>query len=128
MCNASRASWRRTFRPGRRSAVSSFATSSRCARCPTTWRFFSANARHLGGQRRRDVQRIARAYEELVEGIFRAGVAGGEFAADLDCRLAALGLLGMCNWVPTWYARNRGHTLEQIAEQFAAIFLEGLKA
>ncbi len=95
---------------------------------PNHMEVFLGQRQHLGGQRRRDVQRITRAYEELVEGIFRAGVAGGEFAADLDCRLAALGLLGMCNWVPTWYARNRGHTLEQIAEQFAAIFLEGLKA
>jgi AcrR family transcriptional regulator len=95
---------------------------------PNHMEVFLGQRQHLGGQRRRNVQRIARTYEELVVEIFRQGVAGGEFPADLDCRLAALGLLGMCNWVPTWYARNRSHTLEEIAEQFAAIFLEGLKA
>ncbi len=95
---------------------------------PNHMEVFLGQRQHLGGERRRVVQRIAREYEELVVGIFREGQAANEFPADLDCRLAALGLLGMCNWVPTWYARNPGHTLEQIAGQFAAIFLEGLNA
>ncbi len=94
---------------------------------PNHLEVFLGQRQHLDGESGREVQRIAREYEDLVVGIFQDGLAAKEFPASLDCRLAALGLLGMCNWVPTWYARNPAHTLEQIADQFAAIFLEGLK-
>jgi AcrR family transcriptional regulator len=74
-----------------------------------------------------ELHRLGKQYRELVEEIIAEGVRQGEFAADLDVRMAAFGLLGMCNWMHKWY-RADGHLRpSDIARTFVAILLNGLR-
>lgn len=76
---------------------------------------------------RRNISRLAREYERLFESLIADGVAGGEFRAGLDTRLAALGIIGMCNAAQTWHGVEEGATIERIAAEFADMVLDGLK-
>src|SRR5271169_6354995 len=52
---------------------------------------------------RRRVGKWSRAIERVFEAVIRDGADSGEFRADVDPRLATLGLLGMANAVAGWY-------------------------
>lgn len=77
---------------------------------------------------RRKIGIGSRLYEQRIEAIFRAGVAAGAFRPDLDCRLATLALLGMCNSVAAWFRKESGVTLEAIAAAYSGIIMEGVVA
>lgn len=49
-------------------------------------------------------------------GVIEDGIAGGEFKP-LDARIAALSVLGMCNWVAWWY--RPGHDPEPMVRQIS---------
>ncbi|WP_031470026.1 TetR/AcrR family transcriptional regulator [Sciscionella sediminilitoris] len=51
-------------------------------------------------------------------GVIEDGIAGGEFKP-LDARIAALSVLGMCNWVAWWYRPGHGTDLEPVARQIS---------
>lgn len=51
-----------------------------------------------------------------LSGVIEEGVASGDFKP-LDARIAALSVLGMCNWVAWWYRPGEGHDLESVARQ-----------
>ena len=92
-------------------------------------RVFLNDRQELPADSRHRIGRMTRRYEALVEGILREGVRRGEFRRDLDCRLAALALIGLCNSVLVWYGRRiRSVPLERIAEAYAALFLSGVAA
>lgn len=44
-----------------------------------------------------------------------------------DARLAALGMLGMLNWVLRWYREGGGYDLDEVAEEFFRIFSRGIQ-
>ena len=75
----------------------------------------------------RDIQKNAHEYGMLVVGLIEEGVAAGEFRNDVDARLAMLGLIGMLNWSHRWYRPEGTHTLPEVGDQFAAVFLDGLR-
>jgi AcrR family transcriptional regulator len=50
--------------------------------------------------------------------IIEAGVAEGWFRA-VDARVAALSVIGMCNWVAWWYEPGRGPEVGTLADQIA---------
>ena len=52
--------------------------------------------------------------------VIESGVAAGEFRA-VDASLAALGIIGMCNYVTTWYRPDGRRTLAEIADAYAAM-------
>jgi AcrR family transcriptional regulator len=66
-------------------------------------------------------------YFEAVVAVIRAGAASGEFRRDLDPRLVALALFGMCNWAYQWYNPVGPLSPEAIAEVFSSILLDGLR-
>jgi AcrR family transcriptional regulator len=80
----------------------------------------------LPDESRRRVGRVSRRYERLIQGVLETGVRAGELRADLDCRLASLALLGMCNAAVNWYGREPGATIERIADEFVRLILDGL--
>ena len=90
-------------------------------------RTFLDSRHHLPPTIRRNISRLTREYERLFEALLRDGIASGEFRADLDCRLATLGIIGMCNAAQTWYGVEDGATIERIGAEFAAMVLDGLK-
>jgi AcrR family transcriptional regulator len=53
-------------------------------------------------------------WRELIE----EGIAQGYFRA-VDARVAALSMIGMCNWVAWWFDPEKGHHVESIAAQIA---------
>lgn len=89
-------------------------------------RVFLRDRNRLPDESRRRVGRVSRRYERIIQGVLEAGVRAGELRADLDCRLATLALLGMCNAAVNWYAIEPGATIERIADEFSRLVLDGL--
>ena len=90
-------------------------------------RTFLSSRRYLPPPSRRNISRLSRAYERMFEQLVREGVASGEFRPGLDCRLATLGIMGMCNAAVTWYGVEEGATIERIAAEYGHMVLNGLK-
>lgn len=59
--------------------------------------------------------------------VIEEGVAAGVFRP-LDPRVAALGILGMTNWVAWWFHPSRGDDLEAISRELADLAVAGLTA
>lgn len=74
-----------------------------------------------------ELGRLGRQYRELVAEIIAEGIRHGEFRTDLDPQVAALGLLGMCNWMHKWYRPAGRLNSRNIADTFVAILLSGLR-
>jgi len=89
-------------------------------------RTFINERQYLPTESRRRIGRLSRAYERLIEDILKSGVRNGEFRRDLDCRLAALALLGMINAVAAWYGKEPKATVDRIAAQYARLYLGGV--
>jgi AcrR family transcriptional regulator len=63
------------------------------------------------------------------ENIWRDLILEGQEQGIFTCThpsLAARGLLGVLNWTITWYRKEGALSAQEIAEQFADLFLEGL--
>ena len=91
-------------------------------------RTFLNERQHLPTESRRRIGRLSRAYERLIEDVLKSGVRSGEFRHDLDCRLAALGLLGLINAVAAWYGKEPKTTLDRIVAEYARLYLGGVSA
>jgi len=65
-------------------------------------------------------------FEALWRQVIEDGVASGMFVCP-DPALAVRGLMGVMNWTITWYRPDGELGTDQIADQFAAIFLDGLR-
>lgn len=93
---------------------------------PDYVRTFITQRQFLPDASRKSVGRQVRQYEKVLTELIRQGVASRAFRDDLDCELAALGLIGECNAVFAWYGRRaRGQSIERIADAITARFLRG---
>ncbi|MGE3288502.1 MAG: TetR/AcrR family transcriptional regulator [Pseudonocardia sp.] len=66
-----------------------------------------------------------RAVLRTVATIVEEGVRAGVFRP-VDSRVAALGVLGMCNWVAWWFQPGGRDGADAVAEQFADMVVAGL--
>ena len=82
--------------------------------------------RALAGESLARVRAQRERYRELVSAVVERGVRLGEFATP-DVGIAALGLLGMCNWVAQWYRPGGRLSAGEIGGYFADLVLDGLK-
>lgn len=73
-----------------------------------------------------DVRRDRDAFERLLTGILREGVARGEFVVE-DPGLSALALLGMVNHSATWFRPGGRLSAEQVADGFCDLLLSGIR-
>ncbi|MGD2058676.1 MAG: TetR/AcrR family transcriptional regulator [Anaerolineales bacterium] len=64
-------------------------------------------------------------FEQLWRSIIDQGVEEGSFRS-MDRSLATFALLGVLNWMITWYRPNGRLKAEKIADQFADLVLDGL--
>jgi AcrR family transcriptional regulator len=89
-------------------------------------RVFLNERQHLPAESRRRVGKWSRGLERVFEDLLKEGMRRGEFRADLDTRLAVLGILGMANAVANWY-RSEGTAIDRISVEFARLVVDGVK-
>jgi AcrR family transcriptional regulator len=89
-------------------------------------RVFLNERQHLPSESRRRIGRWSRGLERIFEQVIREGVEAGEFRNDLDVRLTALAVLGMCNAAPSWYGKQ-SRTTQDIAADFSRLVLDGAR-
>jgi AcrR family transcriptional regulator len=89
-------------------------------------RVFLRERRHLPDASRRRIGRHARRYERIVQQVLQEGVTRREFRRGLDCRMAALAAIGMCNAAAAWYGREPEASLERISSAFTQLLIEGV--
>lgn len=95
---------------------------------PDYTRVFLTERQHLPAASRKAIGRSARAYEKVIEGVIREGLAAGEFTPGIDARLATLALLGMCNEAVKWINTRRGASVPDTTAAFCSLLLNGLCA
>jgi len=66
-------------------------------------------------------------FEGFWRAMIREGMEAGAFRK-VDARLTAFALLGVLNWMITWYRPDGSLSAGDIANQFADLFLDGLRA
>ena len=82
------------------------------------WRFLNSERRNEMGNRRD-------AYEGLFRSVIAEGVASGDFQK-VDPRLTAMAILSALNGIATWYRADGQLSADDIADQHASLFLDGL--
>jgi len=65
-------------------------------------------------------------FENLWRDVLKDGVRSRQFVCD-DIPLSARAILGILNWTITWYQPNGSLTVEQIADHYSNLLLNGLK-
>jgi AcrR family transcriptional regulator len=65
-------------------------------------------------------------FENLWREVLRDGVRTRQFVCD-DIPLTARAILGILNWTITWYQPNGPLTIQQIADHYTSLLLNGLK-
>jgi AcrR family transcriptional regulator len=81
--------------------------------------------RYLEGERREEILRERRRYEERVRALFREGREHGELRTDLDDATAALLALSAANWAYTWL--RPGFDTDDLADRFYALLVDGMR-
>jgi TetR/AcrR family transcriptional regulator, cholesterol catabolism regulator len=71
--------------------------------------------------------RAKREYDRTIERVVRDGIAAGVMR-DLPATMVVFGILGMCNWLHTWYRADGPLTHEQIADVFVRMLERGYLA
>lgn len=88
-------------------------------------RVFVLHRHELPAGPRQEIGRLARTYQGLIQQMFAAGIAAGEFATDLNPELATLGLLGLCNSVIAARSLPRASTIDDFIAEYSRIFIHG---
>ncbi len=81
--------------------------------------------RSLDPERRTQLIERRDAYEAAWRRAIAAAVASGAIR-EVDVRLAGIGILSVCNWFTQWYRPGGELGVDQIADAFVALFLDGL--
>ena len=71
------------------------------------------------------IQNAADHYLNLWTQIINEGMKNGEFKAG-DSRIAALTILGACNWAYRWYQEDGKYVNEKIANDVTKLMLDGM--
>ncbi|MCY0870067.1 MAG: TetR/AcrR family transcriptional regulator [Firmicutes bacterium] len=81
----------------------------------------------LGGGQHEAIRVAMDGYTELWTRMISEGVTAGEFTT-ADAKLAALSLLGACNWAYRWFRRDGALSADQLADRMCELYLRGLLA
>ena len=65
-------------------------------------------------------------FEQMWRDLIQQGVETGIFACD-DIPLTVRGLMGVMNWTITWYRSGGELSIDEISDDFASMFMSGLK-
>jgi AcrR family transcriptional regulator len=75
-----------------------------------------------------DPRALHHRYEVLIAGVIDDAKAEGHVRSDIDSRVAALGILGACNWLTHWYQKGGRLSIEEVSDNLLAFLLDGLRA
>jgi AcrR family transcriptional regulator len=81
--------------------------------------------RYLEGDRREEILRERRRYEDRVRAFFREGRDLGKLRTDLDDATAALLALSAANWAYTWL--QPGRDTDELADRFYELLVNGMR-
>jgi AcrR family transcriptional regulator len=73
-----------------------------------------------------NLKNMWRDYSGLWADLVRQGQQNGSFKPGLNPKMVAFGLLGMLNWMSRWYQTDKESSLEEIAETYATLAMQGL--
>jgi AcrR family transcriptional regulator len=82
---------------------------------------------HLTGSFAKEIIVRKKAYEIYFQRIIMEGQATGVFTGKIDPKIAAFGILGMCNWLSQWYRPDGPLNSQEIAAMFARMVEGGLE-
>ncbi len=82
---------------------------------------------HLTGPFAKEIQLRRKTYERYFERIIEEGQQAGIFKPEVDAKIVAFGLLGMCNSLSQWYRASGAYTPQRIAGMFESILVSGLE-
>lgn len=78
------------------------------------------------GERFSELKEIWDRYDRLFSELIAAGQKSGDFNAELNPRMVAFAVLGMCNWVSRWYSPGGRLTIADIARTFSTFAISGI--
>lgn len=73
----------------------------------------------------RKLQKVTFEYEDIVASLIAEGKENGEFAPELNDKLAKYALFGMLNWTHRWFTPSGELSHEEVSAAFMDIFLHG---
>jgi len=87
---------------------------------------FNQERRHLTGERLADITRKRDEVEAVARKAIQAGIDEGAFNPRLSGQIVAFGIFGMCAWAFQWFNPEGSMTIDDVADQFCTIVLDGL--
>jgi AcrR family transcriptional regulator len=84
--------------------------------------------RSLSPERRSEVVALRDEYEDFVKSVILEGQRSGTLRKDLSAKLLTLGLLDLLNWSIFWFSERGELDSTELADAFAALFLDGAVA
>jgi AcrR family transcriptional regulator len=93
-----------------------------------TWSTFVNEYRFLAEEERARVVKLRDEYQDAYRQVLEAGVAAGQYRADLDIHLSATVLLSLLNAIPGWYRPGGGQTAAEIGGAIVAVVEGGIRA
>lgn len=75
----------------------------------------------------KDIFLLMKNYEKGWLKIFEEGVKNGDFRKELNHKIIVKGILGMLNWSYRWYHIKEGYSIEEVADIFSDLILNGIK-
>ena len=93
---------------------------------PLQFRVVERNEHHLPPKRRENAAASRRAVLENFADVIERGMRSGEFGL-VDAKVAALAILGMCNWTAWWYQPGGRRSREEIASMLADFAVKALE-
>ncbi|MFI7600468.1 TetR/AcrR family transcriptional regulator [Actinoplanes sp. NPDC049681] len=113
--------------PRGRLRLAAYEMASRNAANPARFRLWHIGQMELSEPLASRNERAKREVLAELRGLIDDGVDAG-ILRPVDSRTAALGILGMCNWIAWWFRPSPEHPVEPVAEAFAEMAVHGLAA
>lgn len=80
----------------------------------------------LSDEQQRALRQRSSRYRQSLAALIADGQQAGEMRAELDPRLAALGVIGMCSWVAWWFDHGGPTEVGRVAAEFELLCVGGL--
>jgi AcrR family transcriptional regulator len=84
--------------------------------------------RALSKERQDELQPDRMAMWAHMRGLIQRGRKEGVIRDEVDATVAATAILGALNYLPVWYQSGKPPSADRMAEGYAALFVEGLRA